>query len=135
MNQFGNFLFLLLQIKILISTPQVFRKETCVFGFLSFSSTVAVFLLTLNVTTFLDHQKVLGIQTTQAQEAPPAFDGQKSYWEDIVARHPSYRDGYLELAQIALDDGDKKEAEVLILRAQQVDPNSLLVEEFLQKLQ
>lgn len=104
------------------------------FVILSFATTFATFIITLNITTFLDRQKVLGIQTTQAQEVPPDYSKEKQYWQEVILKTPTYRDAYVELAQIAIDEGNPKDAEGYLNKAKKIDPNSPVVIELLQKL-
>lgn len=101
---------------------------------LAFITSLSAFLILTNITTFFESKKVLGIATTQAQESAPTFEYEKKYWLDIVSKHPTYRDGYLELAQIEIDLGNKEKAALYIQKARMIDPNSSIIARFEEKL-
>lgn len=81
---------------------------------------IALLLLTsLNINKFLINQKVLGASVDNT----PLLD-EKAYWQKIVSDNPSYVDGYLQLAKIEVELGNKIEAQTFINKALSLDPNS-----------
>lgn len=50
-------------------------------------------------------------------------DEAKKYWQDIVTHYPSFRDGYIALAQIEKDKGNLEAARILLEEAKKLSPN------------
>lgn len=99
--------------------------QSAVKYFLSILGVIAVLLLTgANIQNLTSPKKVLGtnIDTSPLQK-------QKSYWEEIVKKNPTYRDGYLELALINHTLGDKESSIKQFEKAKTIDPNSIKVRE------
>ena len=105
-----------------ISISQRFLENSL----LAFATTITLGVVFINVTTFLDKQKVLGIGA-EAKEVvySPSLDDEKVFWGNLIENHPSFRDGYLELADIEMKRGNKLRATNLINQAKRIDPNSL----------
>ncbi len=81
---------------------------------------IALLILTsININKFFESQKVLGISV----DVTP-LQNEKDYWENIVSQNPSYTDGYLEIAKVDVELGDKNEATAYITKALTLDPNS-----------
>ncbi len=68
---------------------------------------------------FFTNQKVLGEKT----DITPLLN-EKAYWQDLVNKNPTYVDGYLQLAKVDVEEGNKSEALEFIKTALQLDPNS-----------
>ncbi len=86
---------------------------------------IALLILTsINIESFISKQKVLGatIDTTPLQN-------EKSYWQNMIATNPSYIDGYLEVAKVDVELGNKIEAQSFINKALILDPNSSKIPE------
>ncbi len=79
------------------------------------------FLLVLSFLNFtvLQYKRVsvLGVKTSPEDEL--------IYWKTIVEKSPTYRDGYIELARIEFEMGDKLSANNNLEIAKKIDPNSL----------
>jgi Tfp pilus assembly protein PilF len=85
---------------------------------------VAVGIISLNVKFFLERQKVgIGVAASEGQNGS-ANAQHVEYWQKLVADHPTYRDGFLELAQYAYEDGNLDLARAYIKKAKSIDPNS-----------
>lgn len=81
---------------------------------------ITILLLTgANIQSLTSSKKVLGTNT----DTTPLIK-QKVYWEGIVAKNPTYRDGYLELALINQTLGDKDASLKFYEKAKSIDPNS-----------
>ncbi len=81
---------------------------------------IALLILTsININKFFESKKVLGASV----DVSP-LRNEKDYWENLVSQNPSYTDGYLELAKIDVELGDKNEATSYITKALTLDPNS-----------
>ena len=81
---------------------------------------IALLILTsVNINKFFESQKVLGVSV----DVSP-LRNEKTYWENIVSQNPSYTDGYLELAKVSVELGDKNEAITYITKALILNPNS-----------
>lgn len=98
-----------------------YRSE--VFYFLTCITVISTLILAgANINKFLNDQTTAHVQGA-------AIDGgqllnEKVYWEQIIKDNPTYRDGYLELALINDQLGNKKESEVNFNKAKSIDPNS-----------
>ncbi len=77
-----------------------------------------------NINKYIDSQKVLGtsVDTSPLQE-------EKSYWQNLITDNPTYTDGYLELAKINFELGNKVEALNSLNKAIVLDPNSNKIRE------
>jgi tetratricopeptide (TPR) repeat protein len=92
-----------------------------------------VFLLLAggNINKYLTDQttpKVKGAQIDATEML-----NEKAYWEKIVKDNPTYRDGYLQLALINDQLGNKEESVNNFNKAKLIDPNSQKVAD-IQKL-
>lgn len=107
-------------------------KKFIQYSSLGFVTTISLFLIIINVTTVLNKQKVLGVATAQALEAPNRnqLESERQFWLDMVSKNPTYRDGYLEVADIDLQLGNRLEAREMIDKSKQVDPNSEVIADF-----
>ena len=54
---------------------------------------------------------------------------EREFWENLVAKHPTYRDGWLELAKVSYKLGDESLSRGAIETARAIDPNSPKIEE------
>ena len=63
----------------------------------------------------------------------PLFEEQ-THWQNIIATNPSYVHGYLQLAKVEVELGNKDKALNLIKEALLLDPNSPEVPMVTQKL-
>lgn len=52
-----------------------------------------------------------------------------TYWQDIVKNNPTYRDGYIILSKLYLEDNQLKTAQNLIRKAYTLDPLNESVKE------
>jgi len=83
----------------------------------------------------LDKQKVLGI-SAEAKEMvfSPSLEDERMFWANLIENHPSFRDGYLELADIEMKRGNELQVTNLINQAKKFDPNSSEIKTFEEKL-
>lgn len=87
-----------------------------------FSSIFVIFILFLSFANLEVRQlnnQILGAKIDYSE-----IEKEKAYWEDLVSRHPSYKDGWLELAKIAAFLGETDYAQGALNTAFQIDPNS-----------
>ncbi|MCH7730354.1 tetratricopeptide repeat protein [Patescibacteria group bacterium] len=92
------------------------RKNDLVF-FLSCCGAILILLLALiNMGTFFLPKKVY--------RDLEVYQEQKSFWQEIVSKHPNYLDGWLELANINLLLDDLEEAKRAFEKAREINPNS-----------
>lgn len=77
-----------------------------------------------NINKFLNNQKVLG---TSVDITP--LQNEKSYWQQIISNNPTYVDGYLQIAKVDIELGNKNEAMSFLERASNLDPNSSKIQE------
>jgi len=91
---------------------------------------ITLLILTfVNINKFFESKKVLGtsVDTTPLQN-------EKVYWQSLVNKNPTYIDGYLELAKIDVELGDKNEATNFIIKALTLSPNSTKITEVQKQL-
>ena len=55
----------------------------------------------------------------------PSLTQEAEYWENIISKYPTYRDGYLELSDIYTKLGDISKANDSYNTAKNLDPNNL----------
>jgi len=86
-----------------------------------FSSVAAITLLllsSLNLKTYLFDQKVLGSSVSQT-----STQKQKEFWHAFLAQNPAYFEGWNELGQIYLKEGNLSEAKKSFAKAREINPN------------
>ena len=91
---------------------------------------VKIFVFSL-ITTFLlvsimlrGYQLFEGVETLQAaSNQRQELAGERAYWEDVVARHPGYRDAYFKLAVLSYQLGEKGKAKEYLETSLSIDPN------------
>lgn len=83
---------------------------------------IILFAVSFNIQTYFTNQKVLGART-EVKTDNGLLD-QKIFWEKIVSQNPTYRDGFLTLAQIENELGNSDSAQKALEKARQIDPNS-----------
>lgn len=64
-------------------------------------------------------QRVLGLQAQANAQQEITYA-----WEEILKERPDYRDGWLQLSALYLEQGDKLKAKEALLRAKLLDPNN-----------
>lgn len=79
-------------------------------------------ITSININKFINNQKVLGASI----DVSP-LQNEKAYWQNIITKNPSYLDGYLELAKVDVELGNKLEAKSYIDKAEALNPNSTKV--------
>ncbi len=72
-------------------------------------------LSSINFLVYFNRPKKLVVDENQTL----IFD----YWQNILREHPTYRDGYLELAYLEIQGGDGREAQIALEEARKLDPN------------
>lgn len=113
-EDFRNFFFS--QKKIVNKIP----KNILLAVFLCFVS-----LLLLKSTENRSNQRILGLQSTVKSDQQEALK-----WEQILKERPDYRDGWIQLAAIYYQLGDKQKSKEAILKAKSIDPNNKTVLSF-----
>lgn len=97
-----------------------------------FYCVAVIVLLTIagaNLNNYLSSQKVLAasIDVSPLQE-------EKIFWQTVVTQTPSYIDGYLQLAKVEVELGNKNEALTYLQQALSLDPNSTKIVEVQNRL-
>jgi len=100
------------------------QNVTASYLLLCFGVVFILFLTSLNLLRFNENKKVLGISTNLKNK-----EKEIRFWENIVVNHPSYRDGWINLAKIELFYGNRDYAIAWFENAQKIDPNSASVAE------
>ena len=94
--------------------------KTSFIHFCSSCAAVALLLLSAyNLNGYLSPQKILG-----AQADVLGIENEKGFWEAIVVEHPTYRDGWIQIAKLAHELGDENYAAGAYNTAKSIDPNS-----------
>ncbi len=88
------------------------------------------------------NDSVLGVSTTPLnllatwKQDPAQKEHERQFWKNIMALHPDYRDGYIQLAFIAYSEGNLQDAKAYAHKAHALDPNGEIVqkiEDFISK--
>ncbi|MDP3994822.1 MAG: hypothetical protein Q8P91_03245 [bacterium] len=108
-----------------INPAQQFLQHLCIC-----SAVVALLLLSgLNIETFKQKQKVLGLKTENTQE-DSIFPIEEIYWTFFLTQNPNYFEGWIELAKLDIDSGKTDHAIYSYTKAKQLNPNSQKVKAF-----
>jgi len=87
---------------------------------LSCVTVVAILLLTsFNLTNYLVPKKVLGTEIDTAEVLK-----EKDFWNEFLAKNPTYYDGWIELSKIESELGDTQKAKDCLDKAREINPNS-----------
>lgn len=113
-----------------ISLPQVRlvpEKELLV-GFICGCLVVGIFFSSVRLVNVVEeYNAVLGEKKLLLQ--------QKSYWMDVVNKHPSYRDAHFRLGVLSYQEGRKEEARMEAEKALELDPSFIEARMFLEKIE
>lgn len=83
---------------------------------------VVLAIVGVNIHNFLSSKKVLAANV-QVEYSQEQLEQEMKYWQKISASHPTYRDAYIEMSDIAGKLGDSQKAEEFLKRASFVDPH------------
>ncbi len=102
-------------------TRKILKKQSLKFYFPKNILLAAVFvlvsLLLLREEKLRTNQRILGLQTQLKATQRKAFD-----WEQILIERPDYRDGWIQLAAVYYQLGDKEKAKNALVKAKTLDP-------------
>lgn len=87
-------------------------------------NSVAAFTQIAVATNVLGAHTELNTVLSQWDHASYARERSYDYWKQIIAIHPDYRDGYMQLAQAAYNLAYFDEAKQYVVQAQALDPNN-----------
>lgn len=96
------------------------------------SCCAAILILSLSVVNLIpvfQQNKVLG---AKSETSPLSFQDEIqeiSFWKNILSKNPTYSEGWLELARLSLQIGDKHEAVLAFEKAEEINPNSETLEQ------
>ena len=92
-----------------------------------FGIIAVLFLAGFSLNNYFSKPRVLGTET-------PDFSKEILFWENIVSENPTYIDGWLELARVTYEIGDKNYAIGALNSAKAINPNSEKVESLAREL-
>lgn len=99
------------------------NSKNHLFYFLTALGVILILILAgANIANFNDQRqtKVLGIQDN--------FESEKIkeliFWEEFLSKNPDYRDGWIEIARLSYELGDKDYSVGALKTAKGIDPNS-----------
>jgi hypothetical protein len=81
-----------------------------------------LFLVEGNLHSYLFQDQVLGSEINIQKNNE--LIKEKDYWENIVGQNSTYLPGYIELANLNLELGDRNSAIINLIKARQINPNS-----------
>ncbi len=93
-----------------------------------------LFVAGFNFEHFLASKRVLGIETQNQRYEQELLKEQKLYWEEFLAKNPTYLDGWIELANVNLKLGEKEEAKLSLEKAKTISPNSSKIKDLEESL-
>ena len=113
-----------------ISSPKKAKKRdhlkrNLVFFCSCCAAAIVLFLSGLNLKS-LSYTKVLGAEDVTPNQSPSE---EVSFWENFLAKSPTYFDGWIELSHLMISLGNEGAAEVTFNKAQDINPNSDKLEE------
>lgn len=86
-----------------------------------------IILITLiGVNAWLININVLGAQTSRPSDSNQqreTRDAQYRYWRMVIEDHPDYRDGFVRLAMLAYQLGERNKSREYIEKIRALDPN------------
>lgn len=95
-------------------------------GLLHLSLSIAVVSLLLisayNLEVYLLKDKILGARMEKEKRQEELSE--LKFWEEVVSENPTYRDGWIEIARISWELGNKDYAIGAFNTARAIDPNS-----------
>jgi cytochrome c-type biogenesis protein CcmH/NrfG len=108
-----------------ISGPKRTKKKThlkrnLVFFCSCCAAAILLFLSGFNLKS-VTYTRVLGLED-EAQSPSPAEE--VSFWEDFLAKSPTYFDGWVELSYLMNSLGNVEAAQVAFDKAVEINPNS-----------
>lgn len=85
---------------------------------------ISLSIVTLSLSMFL-LSKYFENQTPQVKVLGAQIDlgKEEEFWKKILTKSPTYRDGWIELAKIQEETGNKEKAEIYLQNASTIDPN------------
>ena len=100
-------------------------KRNLVFFCSCCAAAILLFLSGFNLKS-LSSTRVLGLKD-EAQDVNPSEE--VSFWEDFLAKSPTYFDGWVELSYVMNSLGNIEAARVAFNKAVEINPNSEKLEE------
>ena len=89
------------------------------------AAAIVLFLSGLNLKS-LSYTKVLGAENVTQNQNPLE---EVSFWENFLAKSPTYFDGWVELSFLMISLGNQEAAEIAFNQARDINPNSDKLEE------
>lgn len=83
---------------------------------------IVIAIVGVNIHNFLSSKKVLAA-SVQVEYSQDQLEQEMKYWQKIAAAHPTYRDAYIEMSDIAAKMGDNQKSQEFLKRASFVDPH------------
>lgn len=102
--------------------PRFITEKRLKYVKLSLFSLICIVLLVLSIAKLAEIRRgllVIQLQTVRHEELLI----QKQYWEDVLRRHPGYRDASFKLAALSYQLGLMDQAGEYIDQVLQIDPN------------
>lgn len=98
---------------------RAYLKRNLVFFCSCCAAAILLFLTSLNLKS-LSYSKVLGAEDVEAVNPSEEI----SFWEDFLAKSPTYFDGWVELSSLMNSLGNEEAAQMAFNKAREIKPNS-----------
>lgn len=98
---------------------RAYLKRNLIFFCSCCAAAILLFLTGFNLKS-LSPTKILGAEDVEAKDPSEEV----SYWEDFLARNPTYFDGWVELSYLMNTLGNTEAAQVALNKAKEINPNS-----------
>lgn len=82
---------------------------------------VLLTLSLINLNSFVDKERVLGVAYEQPVQS---VSSEIAFWQEFLAKNSTYFDGWIELATLNFEAGDKESGYSALNKAHQINPNS-----------
>lgn len=96
----------------------IFENEVA-YIFVFLGVILLLLLSTFNLNLYLNKQKVLGSATIE-----PNSHTEIAFWEDFLNENENYIEGWFELAELKMDEGDISGAREALIKVEKINPNS-----------
>jgi hypothetical protein len=106
------------------TTKKKFKRKEIIYFFSCCAATFILFLTLYNIDLLYSEKKVLGTKVEANIQKQNDLIKEQNYWVEFLARNSTYLPGYIELAKIDLELGDKNSAFITIQKAHEINPNS-----------
>lgn len=102
-----------------VNKKKVSFKNEVTYLFILLGVIILLFLSTYNLNLYLKRQKVLGSATVTSSSL-----SEIAFWEDFLNENGNYIEGWFELAELKMGEGNITGAREALIKVEKINPNS-----------